>query len=410
MNILIVGSGGREHSLFTTVKLDPRVKNVYMLGNNGAIDDKYLITDIKADDFLAIESLICKLDIKLTIIGPEQYLEAGLVDYLQASGHEVFGPNKYCTQLESSKHFAKQMMEKANIPTARYEYVTSCEQGLAVCEQFSYPVVLKYDGLAAGKGVSICENISQAKNYFHEVFENSKFGNDGVVVEECLVGEEYSVFALVNDQTYTLLPVAQDYKRAYDNDLGPNTGGMGANTTSKYDSDLDFVKTNIIEPLLATFKERNEKYKGFLYVGLMATKQGPKVIEFNVRMGDPETQIVMQKLDTSLVKAIEKISVNEEIELEFKQDQYVGVVLCAKGYPNSYSKYVKLEVNEKLHPVYHMGTIKQNGELVSTGGRVMMITSCAKTVESARTSVYQKLSHFDNEKLFYRNDIGLNRV
>lgn len=410
MNILIIGSGGREHSLFETVSKDKTVSDVYMLGTNGAIDKKYLIEGIASDDFPAIRSKIVGLDIELTIIGPEMYLDAGLVDYLRAHNHRVFGPDKYCAKLESSKNFAKEIMAEANIPTAKYKYVTDKEEGLTVCREFGYPIVLKYDGLAAGKGVSVCQTEEEANIYFDDVFGNSKFGDDGVVIEECLVGEEYSVFAIVNNQSYGLLPIAQDFKRAYDGDLGPNTGGMGANTTSKYNNDLPFIKSNIIEPLLERFKERGYKYKGFLYVGLMATVDGPKVIEFNVRMGDPETQIVMQKLNSSLVSAINDVCAEVTPTIEFDDKEYVGVVLASKGYPNSYEKNVTLELNEKMNPIYHMGTKLENDSLVSTGGRVMMVTSSGDSVEAARTSVYQKLDDFDNEKLFSRNDIGENRI
>ncbi len=409
MNVLIIGSGGREHSLFTTIKLDPRVNNIYMLGTNGAIDKANLITDVSGMDFLAVYELIKSKQIDLTVVGPEMYLEAGIVDYLRAHNCMVVGPDKYCARLESSKNFAKEMMAKANIPTAKYKYVTTVADGLSVANQFGYPIVLKYDGLAAGKGVAICQTEAEAKQYLIETLEQQCFGADGIVVEECLVGEEYSVFALVSGSNYSILPVAQDFKRAYDGDLGPNTGGMGANTTSKYDDQLPFIEDQILKPLLAEFIATGYQYTGFLYIGLMQTASGPKVIEFNVRMGDPETQIVMQKLDSSLISVIESVYAGNDFKCEVKPSEYVGVVLASRGYPNAYEKDVILELNQSMRPVFHMGTKSENGKLYSTGGRVMMVTASGESVSAARTSVYQKLDDFENEQLFYRTDIGLGR-
>lgn len=409
MNVLIIGSGGREHSLFTTIKLDPRVNNIYMLGTNGAIDKANLITDVSGMDFLAVYELIKSKQIDLTVVGPEMYLEAGIVDYLRAHNCMVVGPDKYCARLESSKNFAKEMMAKANIPTAKYKYVTTVADGLNVANQFGYPIVLKYDGLAAGKGVAICQTEAEAKQYLIETLEQQCFGADGIVVEECLVGEEYSVFALVSGSNYSILPVAQDFKRVYDGDLGPNTGGMGANTTSKYDDQLPFIEDQILKPLLAEFIATGYQYTGFLYIGLMQTATGPKVIEFNVRMGDPETQIVMQKLDSSLISVIESVYAGNDFKCEVKPSEYVGVVLASRGYPNAYEKDVILELDQSMRPVFHMGTKSENGKLYSTGGRVMMVTASGESVSAARTSVYQKLADFENEQLFYRTDIGLGR-
>lgn len=409
MNVLIIGSGGREHSLYMKIKSDPIVDNVYMLGNNGAIDANLLI-DIDGFDFNALYKEIIAKEIELTIVGPEVYLEAGIIDYLRAHGCLAIGPDKHCAKLESSKNFAKQMMASANIPTAKYQYVTTVEAGLATAATYGYPIVLKYDGLAAGKGVAICTTEDEAADYLKAVLEDKCFGSSGIVVEECLVGEEYSVFAVVNGTSYSILPVAQDYKRAYDGDLGPNTGGMGANTTSKYDEQIPYIKQHILEPLLAQFIADGYKYTGFLYIGLMQTTEGPKVIEFNVRMGDPETQIVMQKLDSSLLEIIDHVYNNRCFTPTIKSEQYVGVVVASNGYPNAYEKNVILELSESMCPVFQMGTIMRDNVLRSTGGRVLMVTAEGSTVEAARSSVYKKLSAFENDKLFYRNDIGLGRI
>lgn len=410
MKILVIGSGGREHAIYSNLIIDPKVRAVYMIGNNGGVRQEDLIRSVDAMDFAAVETVINNLEIDLTIVGPEVYLEAGIVDYIRTKGHKIIGPTKYCASIEASKNFAKEMMEKRNVPTAKYKYVTTTRDGLAVCADFGYPIVLKYDGLAAGKGVSICQSQSQAEEYFRDIFDNGSFGNDGVVVEECMVGEEYSVFAYVNGESYALLPVAQDYKRAFDNDQGPNTGGMGVNTTSKYDGNLQYIEDNILKPILNQFKVDGNPYTGFLYIGLMETKDGPKVVEFNCRLGDPETEIILQKLNHSLLEVFDSVDNSTYCELEFCREEYIGVVLAAAGYPNSYPKNVILDLEEKMQPIFHMGTKLEEGKLLSTGGRVMILTDKATSVEEARAKVYDKISLISNEQLFNRTDIGMGRI
>lgn len=410
MNVLIIGSGGREHGFFTKVKKNPSVKKVLIVGENGAIENSNKILDVDALDFNSVYNLIQDNAIDLVIVGPEVYLEAGIVDYLRAHGVRTIGPSKYCAKLESSKNFAKEMMAKAEIPTANYQYVTTTSVGNEVVAKFGLPVVLKFDGLAAGKGVMVCQSQSEVDDYFEQVFESKCFGAGGVVIEECLVGEEYSVFAYVNGTNYSILPVAQDYKRAHDQDLGPNTGGMGANTTSKYDSQLPFIEECILKPLLNQFIADGYKYTGFLYIGLMQTVDGPKVIEFNVRMGDPETQIVLQKLNSDLIEIFDVVDSGINFEPVLNPNEYVGVVIASEGYPSGHKKNVILNLNQIMRPVYHMGTTIKDGMLVSNGGRVVMVTSQGATVEDARSDVYQQLSGLKLDGFFYRTDIGLGRI
>lgn len=410
MNILIIGSGGREYGFYTKLRLDPRVDEVYVLGENGGIAVSSKILDVDPLDFTSVYNLIVSKKIDLTLVGPEVYLEAGIVDYLRAHGCRVIGPDKYCSQLESSKNFAKEKMAKADIPTAKFEYVSDYQSGIEVASKFGLPVVLKFDGLAAGKGVLVCTTQDQVETYFTNVFNDNCFGTGGVVVEECLVGEEYSVFAYVNGTNYSILPIAQDYKRAFDNDEGPNTGGMGANTTSKYDDQLGFIEANILEPLLKQFTLDGYKYTGFLYIGLMQTEEGPKVIEFNVRMGDPETQIVMQKLDCDLLDIFHTVDNGSNYLAACNDSEYVGVVIASDGYPSGHKINAILNLNEIMRPVYHMGTIKKDGMLVSNGGRVVMITSHGATVDEARIDVYKQLEKINTEQFFYRSDIGLGRI
>lgn len=410
MNILIIGSGGREHALYETVKSDSRVKSVFIIGQNGGVTPEDLIINISALDFEDVYKLIKEKEIDLTIVGPEMYLEAGIVDYLRVHKCKVIGPTKFCSQLETSKLFAKKMMDEANVPTAKYKYVTNYEQAMQTVNEFGFPVVLKFDGLAAGKGVLVCESETQAHDFLKQIFMDKYFGTGGVVIEECLEGEEYSVFAFVDGTNYCILPIAQDYKRAFDGDLGPNTGGMGANTTSKFNANVPVIENEIIKPLLNKFSDDGYHYTGFLYIGLMETKNGPKVIEFNVRMGDPETQLVMQKLDEPLIDIFSKVTNGSTYIAKQKENEFVGVVIAANGYPTAYEKNVTIELNEQLKPIYHMGTKFSSNKLISTAGRVFMVTSSAQSVEQASSDVYNKLSSFENEKLFYRKDIGFNRI
>ncbi len=407
MRVLILGSGGREHALFLKCS---QFHTTYMLGNNGAIDDEYLIKDVDGLDFDLVLKTINDLKIDLTIVGPEVYLQAGIVDFLNAHHKAVFGPTEYCARLEASKNMAKEVMDKVDIPTAKYEYVTDYIKAMDICEEFGYPVVLKYDGLAAGKGVLVAENRSQASEFLAGIFDDRRFGNEGVVIEECLFGEEYSVFVMANKTNYTILPVAQDYKRALDGNLGLNTGGMGANTTSKYDQELDYIKIRIIEPLLKYLDDNSTPYSGFLYIGLMATKDGAKVIEFNVRMGDPETQVVMQKLDSDLVVAITDLLSHQTPNLTIDNQEYVGVVLASNGYPESYPKDIDMNFLKDMTNVYHMGTKNIDGNILSTGGRIAMVTSSGDTVSQAKGHVYQELDKINNPKIHYRKDIALDRI
>ncbi len=402
MNVLIIGSGGREHALYQKASEN---NTVYMLGNNGAIENKYLINDIDLFDFDQILNKINILNIDLTIVGPESYLSLGIVDFLKFHNKKVFGPNKKMSKLESSKYFAKEIMKRAKIPTAKYEYTKDLNRASKICDEFGYPVVIKYDGLAAGKGVLVAQNKEEADTFLNKCLE---FGNDGVVIEECLFGDEYSVFVMIVDQQYKILPIAQDYKRVYDNDLGPNTGGMGANTTSVYNDQLPYIEENIIKPLI---KELNYKYEGFLYIGLMQTNLGPKVIEFNVRMGDPECQVVMQKLDSDLVQSINYLlEGNGDFNIHTKNEEYVGVVLTSEGYPNDYQTNFDISYLNNIENVYHMGTKKVNDILYATGGRIAMITSSGITKKEAADDVYNILNKLLLKNIHYRKDIVYSKI
>ncbi len=402
MKVLIIGSGGREHALYENV--ESHNHDVYMLGNNGAISCDKLINDIDLFDFKQILKKINELEIDLTIIGPETYLELGIVDFLQSHNKKVFGPTKAMAKLESSKNFAKEVMQKANIPTAKFKYSKDIKEAKMICDEFRYPVVIKYDGLAAGKGVLVASNQSEAYEFLDSCLQ---FGDDGVVIEECLFGDEYSVFVMINNDNYTILPIAQDYKRVFDNDLGLNTGGMGANTTSYYDDQLPFIKQNIIKPLI---KEVDYKYSGFLYIGLMQTIDGPKVIEFNARMGDPETQVVMQKLKTSIVDIILNLDNNKSTEIEVINDEVVGVVLTSKGYPKKYKTNIDMDFVSEFDNVYHMGTKKIEEKIVSTGGRICMICDKASDMFIAADKIYDKLNKLNLDDIHYRSDIAYSKV
>lgn len=396
MKILIVGSGGREHAIYN--KFFNENNEVYLIGETGGVDAKYLFNTINVNEVDKIVTIAKDFD--LVVVGPEIPLALGLIDKLQEANIRCFGPNKYCAQIETSKVFAKDVMQKLNVATAKYITVNTYEEGIKALKSFSFPVVFKYSGLAAGKGVLIINDILEATKALDEILNKKCFGSDALVIEEFLVGEEFSCFYIVNNGIVKCLGVAQDYKRAYDNDQGLNTGGMGAHTTNKFNKYLGEIESNIIKPVI---NELN--YSGFLYAGLIFTSTGIKVIEFNCRLGDPETQVILPKINSSLSTAITDILNNKKPVITFNDQHYLGVVVAANGYPSAYINNIKLnEINNMLH----MST-KQKQDLMSTGGRVFMLLGSAKTIKEAREKVYKKLNNYNNESLFYRNDIGLNK-
>jgi len=415
MNILVVGNGGREHAIVWKLSNSPRIRRIYCAPGNAGIAQIADIVDIKAEDIEGLVSYAKEKKIDLTIVGPEVPLVAGIVDRFTEEGLKIFGPNKKCSRLEGSKAFAKSFMMKHGIPTARYQEFTNPKEALDSIENFGYPVVIKADGLAAGKGVIIAENRAEAIEAIEDIMDNKKFGEAGskVVIEEFLDGIEASVLCFVDGETIIPMVSAQDYKKAYDYDLGPNTGGMGTYSPSYiYDDELSKkVNEGILKPILKGFKEDALDYKGILFIGLMIVEGNPKVLEFNVRFGDPETQVILTRLKTDLIDIIDSILEGRlhEQSIEWSEKKSVCVVLASKGYPESYEKGKIISGLEGIQDciLFHAGTkYDDKGNIVTNGGRVLGVVAVEDTIEEARYIAYKNVEEITFEGKQYRSDIA----
>ena len=417
MKILVVGSGGREHAIAWKLAQSPKVDKLYCAPGNAGIVDVAECVNIKAEDIEGICDFAVAEKIDMVVVGPEVPLAMGIVDELEAKGIKAFGPNKKCAQLEASKAFTKSFLDRHNIPTAQYKEYTDKDALIADIGIYGYPMVLKADGLAAGKGVVLAENAEEAREAIEEMMGSKVFGNaaDKVVVEECLVGVEASCLCFVDENTIVPMESAQDYKRIFDGDKGPNTGGMGTYSPSlMFNEEVDKqVMDQILLPTLEGFKKDGLDFKGVLFVGLMLTKDGPKVIEFNNRFGDPETQSVLRRLDTDLFEIFDAVCENrlDEIEIEWNEDRAVCVVMAAGGYPGSYNKgdeITGLDDVEEGVVVFHAGTkFGENDEILTNGGRVLGVTAMGKTHDEARAKAFENVKKINFEGAQYRNDIGL---
>ncbi len=417
MKILVVGSGGREHAIAWKLAQSPKVDKLYCAPGNAGIVDVAECVNIKAEDIEGICDFAVAEKIDMVVVGPEVPLAMGIVDELEAKGIKAFGPNKKCAQLEASKAFTKSFLDRHNIPTAQYKEYTDKDALIADIGIYGYPMVLKADGLAAGKGVVLAENAEEAREAIEEMMGSKVFGDaaDKVVVEECLVGVEASCLCFVDENTIVPMESAQDYKRIFDGDKGPNTGGMGTYSPSlMFNEEVDKqVMDQILLPTLEGFKKDGLDFKGVLFVGLMLTKDGPKVIEFNNRFGDPETQSVLRRLDTDLYEIFDAVCENrlDEIEIEWNEDRAVCVVMAAGGYPGSYNKgdeITGLDDVEEGVVVFHAGTkFGENDEILTNGGRVLGVTAMGKTHDEARAKAFENVKKINFEGAQYRNDIGL---
>lgn len=412
-----MGSGGREHAIAWKLAQSPKVDELYCAPGNAGIVDVAECVNIKAEDIEGICDFAVAEKIDMVVVGPEVPLAMGIVDALEAKGIKAFGPNKKCAQLEASKAFTKSFLDRHNIPTAQYKEYTDKDALIADIGIYGYPMVLKADGLAAGKGVVLAENAEEAREAIEEMMGSKVFGNaaDKVVVEECLVGVEASCLCFVDENTIVPMESAQDYKRIFDGDKGPNTGGMGTYSPSlMFNEEVDKqVMDQILLPTLEGFKKDGLDFKGVLFVGLMLTKDGPKVIEFNNRFGDPETQSVLRRLDTDLYEIFDAVCENrlDEIEIEWNEDRAVCVVMAAGGYPGSYNKgdeITGLDDVEEGVVVFHAGTkFGENDEILTNGGRVLGVTAMGKTHDEARAKAFENVKKINFEGAQYRNDIGL---
>lgn len=418
MKVLVVGGGGREHAICWKLAQSDKVDELYCAPGNAGIANVAKCVAVGAEDIEGICKFAAEEKIDLAVIGPEVPLAMGIVDELEKVGVKVFGPNKKCSQLEASKAFTKAFLARHNIPTAGYKEFTNKEELLDAVGIYGYPMVIKADGLAAGKGVVIAENEADAKNAIEEMMGAKVFGSAGdkIVVEEFLTGVEASMLCFVDENTIVPMESAQDYKRIFDNDKGPNTGGMGTYSPSLlFTPELEAqIREQILEPTLKGFQKDGLDFKGVLFIGLMLSDEGPKVIEFNNRFGDPETQSVLARMDSDLVDIFTAVTENKlaDVEIKWKDERAVCVVLASGGYPGSYEKgkvITGLNDVEDDIIVFHAGTKfgANPGEIVTSGGRVLGVTATGKTHDEARAKAYENLKKINFEGAQHRNDIGI---
>ncbi len=416
MNVLVIGNGGREHAVVQALAKSPKVEKIYAMKGNAGIAELAELVNVDYCDVKAVGDWVDKKgDIHFTVVTPDDPLALGLVDELESRGHRAFGPRKNAAIIEASKAFSKELMKKYNIPTAAYETFTDYENAKNYVENAALPLVLKADGLALGKGVLICKTREEALDGLEEMMLHSKFGAAGstVVVEEFLEGPEVSCLAFTDGKTIVPMITSCDHKRAKDYDEGLNTGGMGTFSPAPFfgERSKKEVMEKIMLPTVYAMNAENRTFKGVLYFGLMKTKDGYKVIEYNARFGDPETQVILPMLKTDLLEIFEAI-VDERLEginIEWEEGACVCLVLASGGYPEHYEKGKEIFLGE-LHEgvlLCHAGTAKQNGKLVTSGGRVLGVCAKGKTVEEARKIAYKNAEKISFEGMYYRKDIGI---
>jgi len=409
--VLVVGGGGREHAIVDALSRSPQVSEIFCAPGNAGIAKQATCVPIKDTDVVSLLEFVQSNGIDLTVVGPEAALAAGIVDSFRAAGLAIFGHTLKATRIESSKEFAKVIMDKYGIPTASYRSFSDYDEALQYVSSRPFPAVLKYDGLAAGKGVVIAQDIDEAREALSSMLLDSSFGKGKVVVEDFLTGPEFSFMCFVNGHKVCPMPLAQDHKRAYDGDEGPNTGGMGAYTSLPFigASDREFALRNILQATADAMVAEGCPLSGVLYGGLMKTPDGIKVIEFNARFGDPETEVVLPLMESDIYDVFYGIATGSSFqEPLWKNSVTLGVVMASKGYPGSYEKGFAIEGLGNIGcKVYHMGTkTTADGTVVTAGGRVLMAVSEGRTVKEARDAVYTALEKISCDNLFYRSDIA----
>lgn len=407
--VLVVGGGGRCHAIVKALKRSPRVGKIYCAPGNAGIAQDAECVGIGVEDIDALVKFAKDHAIDMTVVGPEAALAAGLVDAFEAEGLKAFGPTKAATRIESSKEFAKQIMTKYHVPTAAYEAFDNFDKALEYVKNRPLPAVIKYDGLAAGKGVVVALTYDEAEATLRDMLLDETFGKGRVVVEDFLDGPEFSFMCVVSGNKLYPLAMAQDHKRAFDGDNGPNTGGMGAY------SPVPFITDEIREKALKEIMQRTADgmvaegvpFKGVLYGGLILTKEGPKVIEFNARFGDPETEVVLPRLESDFYDLVEAAVEGKDCKTKWSDDAYLGIVLASEGYPGSYKKGIEIKGLDKIGTeVYHMGTKFTDNKLVTAGGRVLMVVGKGATVNEANENAKAEIEKIECPSLFHRTDIG----
>ncbi len=418
MKILVVGSGGREHAIVRKLKESSQVEAVYCAPGNGGISRDAECFPVNAMDKEGMLSLAKEKAVDLVFVAPDDPLAAGMVDFLEAAGIPCFGPNAAAAEIEASKVFSKNLMKKYGIPTAGYEVFSDPAQALEYIKaQGKYPAVIKADGLALGKGVVIAQNEEEAKAALHSIMEDKIFGDSGtqVVVEEFLTGPEVSVLAFTDGKTLCPMVSSMDHKRAYDGDKGPNTGGMGTISPNPFYSDevAKECMEKIFQPTVAAMNAEGRPFKGCLYFGLMLTPDGPKVIEYNSRFGDPETQVVLPRLKTDFAEIVKAVAEERlsQLSIQWSEQASACVVMASGGYPGSYPKGIEmhgLDENGQVDgvTVYHAGTKYENGKFLTNGGRVLGVTALGDTLDQALDTAYAAVEKISFEGAMYRKDIG----
>ncbi len=415
MNLAVIGSGGREHSICYKLNQSPKIKRLICIPGNAGTQK--IAENINEDilNFSAIYEIIKKKKIDLVIVGPEQPLVEGLVDYLAEKKVNVFGPSEFASQLEGSKAFMKNLCKKNKIPTANFGIFNNFSDASNFIKKNEVPIVVKADGLAAGKGVTVCTSVDEALKNTKEILDGKFKSSNKVILEEFLEGEELSYFVIVDENSYRFFGSAQDHKRVGEGDSGPNTGGMGAYSPSPLlTHNLEKkIKEKIIEPTLSAMKNLGHPYKGFLYAGLMILKNEPYLIEYNIRMGDPECQVLMMRLESDLLEIIDNATKNKlnNLRINWSKKNSITIVLCAKGYPSKYIqnseiKNLSIITIDKNNQIFHAGTNFKNNKIYSLGGRVLNITSSSKSLIEARNKSLDNISKINWVDGFFRKDIG----
>ncbi|MGN8844952.1 phosphoribosylamine--glycine ligase [Niallia sp. Sow4_A1] len=417
MKVLVIGRGGREHAICTKVRESEKVDTVFVAPGNVGMTDVAERIAIEETEVAKLVDFALTQKIDLTIVGPEVPLLLGVVDQFQAAGLKVFGPNQRAAEIEGSKSFAKDLMKKYQIPTGEYQTFSDYKAAKAYIEEKGAPIVIKADGLAAGKGVTVAMNMEEALESIQEMLVGEKFGSASatVVIEEFLAGEEFSLMSFVDGDTVIPLEIAQDHKRAFDGDKGPNTGGMGAYSPVPH-IDPEIVQTaieTIVKPTAKAMIAEGRTFTGILYAGLIATDKGPKVIEFNARLGDPETQVILPRMKSDLVEVILSVLNGDTPTIEWYEEDMLGVVIASKGYPEAYEKGVVIHGLDKMEDVsiFHAGTnLNEAGAFTTDGGRVLLIAAKSHTLKDAQDKVYKELEKLESDGVFYRNDIGFKAI
>lgn len=416
MEVLVIGSGGREHAIVHCLKKSAKISKLYAAPGNAGIAAEAECLPIGAMEFEKIAAFLAEHPaVGLTVVAPDNPLAEGLVDYLEERGHRAFGPRKNAAVIEGSKIFSKNLMKKYGIPTAGYESFDDYQKACAYIETVRYPVVVKADGLAFGKGVIICENKGDAEKALQEIMLDCIFGesNTKIIVEEFLTGREVSLLVFTDGKTVKPMLSSQDHKKIFDGDKGPNTGGMGAFSPSKYfTKDIEQrAMDEIVYPTVHAMNKEGRTFKGVLYFGLMIVNGKPYTLEYNARFGDPETQAILPLLKTDLFDIMNAVidGTLDEVNIEWKNETAVTVVLASGGYPGAFTKGKAITVRDGIKDaeMYHAGTAFQNGKLVTSGGRVLAVTACGKDMIDAREKAYAAAEHISFDGMFYRKDIGL---